>query len=106
MFAPIMIGPTARQQAFHPDGELAMVRGASAAKTAMSVSSDSSYSIDKIAAESKTTLWYQVDPEADLNSVRTRTQPSIKTGCKAVCIIVGAPFRERPAHLVLRGWPA
>jgi len=94
MFAPIMIGPTARQQAYHPEGELAMVRAASAAKAAMVVSSDSSYPIDKIAAESKTTLWYQVYPEADLNSLRTRMQQAMKAGCKAVCITVGTPYRD------------
>jgi hypothetical protein len=32
LFAPMLIGPIAEQKRFHPDGELAMVRGASAAK--------------------------------------------------------------------------
>ncbi len=34
LFAPILVGPTSEQKRFHPDGELAMVRGASAAKAA------------------------------------------------------------------------
>ena len=42
MFAPIIAGPISHQQQFHPDGELATVRGASAAKTVMVVSSESS----------------------------------------------------------------
>ncbi len=54
MFAPIIVGPTARQQTYHPDGELAMARGASAAKSVMVVSSDSSFPLEKIAAEAKT----------------------------------------------------
>src|SRR5205085_11151976 len=62
MFAPILVGPVSRQQTFHAEGELAMVRGASAAKAWVMVSSDSSYPIAKIAAEAKTTLWYQVHP--------------------------------------------
>ena len=37
MFAPILVGPAGGQQAFHPEGELATVRGASAAKAAMVV---------------------------------------------------------------------
>ena len=32
IFAPILVGPALGQQRFHADGELAMVRGASAAK--------------------------------------------------------------------------
>lgn len=93
LFAPILVGPTSRQQAFHPEGELAMVRGAAAAKTLVIVSSDSSYPIDKIATEAKTTLWYQIFPEADLNALRSRAQQAVQAGCKAVCLTVGAPSR-------------
>ncbi|HLX45832.1 MAG TPA: alpha-hydroxy acid oxidase [Bryobacteraceae bacterium] len=91
MFAPIIAGPIGHQQAFHPDGELATVRGASAAKTVMVVSSESSVPLEKIAAESKTTLWYQVFPDADMAA---RIQQAVKAGCKAVCITVGAPMRH------------
>jgi 4-hydroxymandelate oxidase len=98
IFAPILIGPTSRQQTFHADGELAMVRGASAAKTLMVVSSDSSYPIEKIAAQAKTALWYQIFPEADTNALRSRAQQAVKAGCKAVCITLGAPSRGTP-HL-------
>jgi 4-hydroxymandelate oxidase len=94
IFAPILVGPTARQQMYHPDGELATVRGASAAKALMVVSSDSSVPFDKIAAEAKTTLWYQVYAEGDLDAVRGRVQAAVKAGCKAVCITVGAQFRN------------
>jgi 4-hydroxymandelate oxidase len=41
-FAPIVVGPIERQQRFHPDGELATVRGAAAARAAVVVSSHSS----------------------------------------------------------------
>src|ERR1700704_1108590 len=42
LFAPVMVGPIANQRRFHADGELATVKGASAAKAAVVVSSDSS----------------------------------------------------------------
>src|SRR5437868_5913123 len=35
LFAPILAGPVWRQEAFHPEGEIAAVRGAAAAKTLM-----------------------------------------------------------------------
>jgi 4-hydroxymandelate oxidase len=99
MFAPVMVGPMARLQNYHPDGEIAMVRAASAAKSWMVVSSESSLPVEKIAAESKTTLWYQVFPEEDLSAVRAKMDRAVKAGCKAICITVGASIpnaRARP----------
>jgi 4-hydroxymandelate oxidase len=60
-------GPDFRSEALHPEGELAMVRGAGDAKTLVVVSDRSSYPIDQIAAQAKTPLWYQVYPDSDAN---------------------------------------
>lgn len=98
IFAPILVGPVSRQQRFHPEGELAMVRGAGAAQTLVVVSSDSSDPIEKIAAEAKTTFWYQIFPEADVNALRSRAQQAVKAGCKAVCVTLGTPHNGTP-HL-------
>src|ERR1700674_922959 len=54
LFAPILIGPIADQRRYHPDGELAMLRGAVAAKTALVVADHSSVPIEEIAAQAKT----------------------------------------------------
>jgi len=86
LFTPIIIGPTSEQNRFHPDGELAMVRGASAAKAVMVISSRSSLTVEQIASQSKTTLWYQVYPERDMVA---RAQEAVKCGCKAVCLTLG-----------------
>lgn len=100
MFAPLMVGPVARLQDYHPDGEVAIVRAASAAKSWMVASSESSMPLEKIAAESKTTLWYQVFAEEDAAATRTKIDLAVKAGCKAVCITVGASFRKAA------GWPS
>jgi 4-hydroxymandelate oxidase len=42
LFAPIVVGPVSEQKRFHADGELATVKGASAARAVMIVSSRSS----------------------------------------------------------------
>jgi 4-hydroxymandelate oxidase len=100
IFAPVIVGPMAHLQDYHPDGEVGLVRAASAAKSWMVVSSQSSLPIEKIAAESKTTLWYQVFPEEDVSGVRAKMEQAIKAGCKAICITVGAPLpngKPRPA---------
>ena len=54
MFAPVMAGPIAKLQTYHPDDEIGVARAASAAKAWMVVSSESSMPLEKIAAESTT----------------------------------------------------
>jgi len=62
-FAPILIGPAGQQQRFHPEGELAMARGANAAKAGLVVGGQSSYSFEKIAPLTQQPLWAQLsDP--------------------------------------------
>jgi 4-hydroxymandelate oxidase len=91
MFAPILIGPVSQLKRFHPEGDQAMARGASAAKAAMVVADHSSVPVEQIAKESKAGLWYQVYPEADIDAVRTRALKAIGAGCKAVCVTMGVP---------------
>jgi 4-hydroxymandelate oxidase len=93
MFAPILVGPVSDQERFHAEGELATVQGASAAKAVTVISSRSSCPLEQIVAQSKTTLWYQVYPEPDMNAVRTRVEKAVDLGCKAVCITVGTFYR-------------
>lgn len=89
LFAPILVGPTSAHKRFHPEGELACVRGASAAKTAMVVSSRSSYPIQEIAAQSKTTLWFQVSSALDTDAQKREIDQAVKLGCKVLCITAG-----------------
>ncbi len=58
-FTPIIVGPIADQRRFHPEGELAMARGVSAAKAAMVISSDSSVPLATIAQAATTPLYVQ-----------------------------------------------
>jgi 4-hydroxymandelate oxidase len=59
-FTPIIVGPIADQKRFHPEGEVAMARGASAARAAMVVSSDASVPLAEISQAATTPLWLQV----------------------------------------------
>jgi len=93
MFTPILVGPAAHQQAFDPDGELAMVRGASKAQATVVISNRSSQPIEKIASEAKTPLWYQIYPQSDMAPVITGIKQAVKVGCKVVCITVGTPYQ-------------
>jgi 4-hydroxymandelate oxidase len=86
LFAPILVGPIAEQKRYHAEGEVATVRGASAAKTVMVVSGRSSAPIPEIAAQAKTTLWYQADAGPDTAAQRRRIDQAVGAGCKTLCI--------------------
>src|SRR5439155_9555987 len=82
-FAPILVGPVADQRRFHADGELATVRGASAALAALVATSRSSVPIGEIAAQAKTPLWFSVYADGD---ARSHIDRALAAGCKIVCI--------------------
>src|SRR5262249_4609667 len=78
------------QKRYHPEGELAMARGASAAKAVMVVPARSSHSIDQIAEQAKTPLWCQVHLDGDGGENRRRVDRAISLGCKVICVTAGA----------------
>ena len=106
MFAPLLVGPISQQAQFHPQGELATVSGAAAAKTTVVVSSRSSYPIDQIAAQAKATLWYQVHLEDEIESVRDQTRQAAEAGCKALCITLATPSQPASAQRAAPDWSA
>jgi 4-hydroxymandelate oxidase len=89
LFAPILVGPIADQRRFHPDGELATVKGASAARAVMVVSSHSSVPLQELAAQAGTPPWYQVF--ARDAAAGTQIKDAVNARCKAICITLGAP---------------
>ena len=91
LYTPILVGPAANLRSFDPDGELALVRGASAAQTTVVISERSSQPIEKIVAESKVSPWYQIFPQPDMTPVLNNVQAAVKAGCKVVVITIGAP---------------
>jgi len=89
LFTPILVGPVSNQKRFHPEGELAMARGAAAAKAVMIVAGRSSYPIDQIAEQAKAPFWYQIYLDGDLTEIRTRVERAAAAGAKALCVTAG-----------------
>jgi 4-hydroxymandelate oxidase len=87
LFTPIIVGAWPEQKRYHPDAELGTVRGASAGKAAVVISSQSSVPIDQIMAEAKTPIWYQVPagPEAQAAVAR-----AVKAGVRAIVVTQAA----------------
>ncbi len=81
-FAPILIGPVSELKRFHPEGELAMARGAAAAKALLVVSDHASSPLEQIAPLCTAGFWYQVYADTDL----ARTRKAVAAGAKAVVV--------------------
>jgi 4-hydroxymandelate oxidase len=95
-FTPIIVGPIADQKRFHPDGEVAMARGASAAKAAMVVSSDASVPLATIAQAATTPLWLQVYAKGP--KMKEVLAEATAVNAKAVIVTVNAgTSASRPA---------
>jgi len=90
LFTPILVGPLAEQKRFHPEGEVAMMRGASAAKAVMVVSGGSSMPLQQIASAAAGPWWYQVYLQKDMGRVRTAVRDATALGCKVLCVTMGS----------------
>jgi 4-hydroxymandelate oxidase len=97
---PFMVAPSSLQQQLHPDGEMAMHVGATAANAKMLVSNASSLPIDKIGAAAKGPLWFQLYPKQDLDSDREALEAAQAAGCTGgvVTVDVQAVSYERDLH--------
>jgi 4-hydroxymandelate oxidase len=87
-FTPIIVGPMADQKRFHAEGEVATARGASAAKAAMVVSSDTSLPLATIAQVATTPLYLQV--YANSPKVKDLLAQAGAAKAKAVFVTVSA----------------
>lgn len=100
-FTPIIVGPMADQKRFHPEGEVAMARGASAAKAAMVISADSSMPLAAIAAAATTPLYLQVT--AGSPKVKAALAQAEAANAKAVFVTVHGPINWAAVEAVVKG---
>jgi isopentenyl diphosphate isomerase/L-lactate dehydrogenase-like FMN-dependent dehydrogenase len=98
---PILVSPTAAQVALHPDGEIGMHVGATAAKTPMIISNAATQPVDKIVAGATGPTWFQFYPRQSLDESRGILERAQAAGCRAVVVTVDqqATFYERTQHL-------
>ncbi len=104
--APIVLAPTAYTGVFHPEGELAVARGAQAAGITYTVSSFSTTTVEEIRAASGGSLWFQLYVLRDRGLTREIVQRAEAAGCEALCLtvdhpIAGARNQERRARFEL-----
>jgi isopentenyl diphosphate isomerase/L-lactate dehydrogenase-like FMN-dependent dehydrogenase len=97
---PVLVAPSAAQVALHPDGEIGMHQGATAAKTPMIISNVSSQPVGKIVAGAAGPTWFQFYPRQGIEESRKVLEQAQSAGCLAVVVTVDqqATFYERTQH--------
>jgi 4-hydroxymandelate oxidase len=92
---PILIAPTAFQGLAHPEGELATVMAAGAAKTLMILSTVSTFSIEEVMAAATGPVWFQLYVFKDRAVSASLVQRAEAAGCKAIVFTVDVPLLGR-----------
>jgi 4-hydroxymandelate oxidase len=97
---PVFVAPSSGQGALHPDGEVGMYRGATAAGTIMAIANGPSIPHPKIAAGAAGPRWNQFYPTTDLDQSRETIAQFQDLGTRAIIITVDqqASIYERDLH--------
>jgi isopentenyl diphosphate isomerase/L-lactate dehydrogenase-like FMN-dependent dehydrogenase len=92
---PILIAPTSFQGLAHPEGEVATAKAAGAAKTLMTVSTLSTFSIEEVMGVATGPVWFQLYVLKDRVISASLVKRAEASGCKAIVLTVDAPLLGR-----------
>jgi 4-hydroxymandelate oxidase len=88
---PILLAPTAYHKLVHPEGEIAVVKGANAADATMVVSTSATTSLEDVAAASTQPLWFQLYVQPDRGFTRELVLRAAAAKYEALVITVDTP---------------
>jgi 4-hydroxymandelate oxidase len=89
---PILLAPTSSHMLAHPEGELATVRGAGAARAILVASTYSNRPIEEIHAAASEPAWFQIYVDDDRDEVRGLIRRAEAAGTKVLCVTVDNPM--------------
>ena len=95
---PVLVAPMAFQQMAHPEGEVAMTRGAGAAGAIMVLSTLSNVPVEEVVAAATGPVWFQLYIYRDRGATAALVARAEAAGCSALVVTVDAPVlgtRER-----------
>jgi isopentenyl diphosphate isomerase/L-lactate dehydrogenase-like FMN-dependent dehydrogenase len=93
---PVLVAPTAFQRMAHPDGELAMARGAAAAGAVNCLSTLATATIEEVAAAAPDgARWFQLYWSRDRDVVRDLVERAAAAGYGALMVTVDLPALGR-----------
>jgi 4-hydroxymandelate oxidase len=88
---PILLAPTGAQGFVYPDGDLAVARGAGAARATLVISSSASLRVEEVAKAATGPVWFQLYVQKDRGFTRDLVQRAEGAGCRALCVTVDSP---------------
>ena len=88
---PLLLAPTAYHKLVHPEGEIATVKGASAADATLVVSTSATTSIEDIAAAATRPLWFQLYVQPDRDFTRELVLRAAAAKYEALVVTVDTP---------------
>lgn len=103
---PILLAPVAYQRLMHPEGELAMARGAGSAGAAAVLSCFSTVTLEEVAKAAKAPLWFQLYIQPDRDFTQGLVRRAEKSGYQALVVtvdtpVLGARYREQRVSFAL-----
>lgn len=85
---PIFVCPTGGNKAFHPEGEVAVARGAKAGNHLQILSTVASSSVEEVTKARGAPIWFQLYATSTFNVARQLVQKAERAGCPVVAITV------------------
>ena len=88
---PVVLAPVGLQRLYHPDGEVAAVRGAAGASATYVISSYSTTPLEEISAAASAPLWFQIYLQPDREFTHDVVRRAEAAGVEAFCVTVDLP---------------
>jgi len=85
---PVFLCPIASHCAFHPDGELAVARGAKAGNHLFMLATPATTSVEEVNAARGEPVWFQLYPRNDWNQTRQMIKRAEAAGCPVLVYTV------------------
>ena len=92
---PVLVAPTAFHRLADPEGEVATVRAAGRAGTAMILSTLSTSTIESVVAAASGPVWFQLYVYKDRAATEGLVRRAEAAGCRALVLTVDAPLLGR-----------
>ncbi|HEY7698568.1 MAG TPA: alpha-hydroxy acid oxidase, partial [Vicinamibacteria bacterium] len=99
---PIVLAPVGSQMAFHPEGEVAVARGAKAKGHLQILSTMTTASVEEVTAARGAPIWYQLYPTTKWAVTEGLVRRAEAAGCPALVLTVDLPvisYRQTAAAL-------
>jgi isopentenyl diphosphate isomerase/L-lactate dehydrogenase-like FMN-dependent dehydrogenase len=89
---PIVLAPAGSQNAFHPEGEVAVARAARSKRHLQILSTMTTASVEDVITARGEPVWYQLYPTTDWRATEKLVKRAEGAGCPAIALTVDLPI--------------